>query len=133
MSRKPFVRPAHWRRYAVSYGNGNDGLSRLFPAFFVWADPDRIWDVARVAMMTRGDASRRWLKANTHVDEAGPDAMQACIYDPPKSPGWSDHNGAWRLCEVYPADEASDNSEAPEYASPSKAFGRSWPFGVMGA
>jgi hypothetical protein len=122
--RKVFERPAHWRHYAVSYGNGNDGLSRLWPDFTLWCDPGAIGDVARVAMITRGFASPRWVKANVEIGEEYNDAVQACLLNPPRSPDWCEANGAWKLCEVYLADEADDRSEAPEFVNPVAAFGK---------
>jgi hypothetical protein len=54
------------------------------------------------------------------------------ILDPPadedesadeESGSWSDANGAWRLWDVYSADEVSDDSSAPEYDSLEACFG----------
>lgn len=117
--------PMSWRLYAVSYGNGNEGLSRMWPDFKVWADPDTLYEIARLAMVTRGFASKAWVRRNVQVDEVGPDAVQAVLYDPPgrDGAGWSEHNGAWQLCEVYPADETFEASEAPSYETPLAAFG----------
>lgn len=112
-------------RYGISYGNGNDGVSHLYPRLTVDAPEGSEYMLARAAMLSGGSASRAFLRAHTHVDEMGENGAQACVYDPPRSPGWSDHNGAWRLVEVFPADdEASERSTAPHYDSPAAAFGR---------
>jgi hypothetical protein len=111
-------------RFAISYGNGNDGLSRLFPAFTVEAPAGSEYILARLATISQfTKTGRPYIARNLHVDEAGEGAAQAVVYDPPRSPGWSEHNGAWKLADAFPADEASDHADVPHFESPAAAFG----------
>lgn len=113
-------------RYAISYGDGNNGLSRLHPNFMVEAPEGSEYILARLAMVSTFKAGhgKRWAARNLSVDEMGPDSAQAVIYDPPRSPGWSEHNGAWLLAEAYPASMASDSHICNVYTDMNAAFGR---------
>jgi hypothetical protein len=106
----------HKRIYGVSYGNGNDGVSQLHPDFYVkTADP---WTLARAAMIDqfRTIAGRNYAAKRMDVDGEAEYGIQACIYDPPDSPGWSEHNGAWRLCDVFPVADDDLPNKADPYA-----------------
>lgn len=115
------------RDYAVSTGNGNDGISHLYPNYIVRAPVDSEYLIARLACLASFNSGwgRKWAKREMSVDEMGPDAAQACIYDPPgrDGRGYSEHNGAWRLWDVFSADEASDATEAPRYDTLEACFG----------
>lgn len=71
------------RLYGVSYGNGNDGVSQLFPNFYVWTDDP--YNVARLAMIGQFGAKEDMEYAAEAVDvdgEAGC-TVSATILDPP--------------------------------------------------
>lgn len=113
--------------YAVSYGNGNDGLSRLHCDFTVEAPEGSEDLIAKLAMLSLfSGAARRYVSANLSIDESGSDAAQAVVLDPPgrDGRGWSEHNGAWKLADAYPASEATNADERPSYETLEAAFGR---------
>jgi hypothetical protein len=130
-----YVQPAdsQWvaRRYAVSSGNGNDGVSHYWPDYIVTTDDP--WTLARLAALTAFKPEfQSWAADNLDVDGDEEYGIQAMILDPPadedesndeESGFWSDANGAWRLWNVYSADEVSDDSSAPEYDSLEACFG----------
>ena len=109
--------------FAISYGNGNAGVSHLHANFTVTASDGDEFLIARLAIISnfRGSA-RRFAARNLFVYEHGDGSAQAVIYDPPNGRGWSDHNGAWRLADVYPAGEITN--DPPHYDSLDAAFGR---------
>lgn len=106
------------RIYGVSYGNGNDGISHMYPAFFVrTADP---WTLARAAMIDQFQtiAGRNYAAKRLDLDGEEEFGIQACIYDPPDVPGWSDHNGAWKLCDVFRVADEDLPGKADPWAKP---------------
>lgn len=158
----------HW--YGVSFGNGNDGVSHMWPNFYVkTCEP---WTLAAAAMLSdfKPDEEVAWASENMQVDGEAEFGISATLYDPPddredyereleaaqeavtdaenalalmrtpldddadptygeaesdleqlrealetleeQDPGyWSESNGAWMICEVFPVD-------APEYRKP---------------
>jgi hypothetical protein len=111
--------------YAVSRGNGNDGVSRMYPDYVVTTDEPYL--LARLAAVSefKPGYGRRWCRDRMQVDGEAEYGISTTIYDPPgrDGAGYSDHNGAWRIWEVYPADQVSDRSEAPRFDSLEGAFG----------
>lgn len=102
------------RVYGVSYGNGNDGVSQLFPDFYVTtAEP---YTLAFAAMIDQfsSDYMSRYAK-RTEVDGEADYTIQALIYDPIGSAGWSEHNGCWKICEVFPVAPDDVRSGRPTY------------------
>jgi hypothetical protein len=164
------------RWYGVSFGNGNDGVSNVFPSYCVrTADP---WKLAHAALLANFNdvplndgpqTWREWASENVEVDGEAEFGITATIYDPPdeddeepdyeelainagymvscinneyywhpkdepelderdrnqvhdteaeawqacceaneigpdtsNEPSWSDANGAWIICEVFP-------------------------------
>lgn len=115
------------REYAVSSGNGNDGVSHLYPDYIVTAPVDSEYLIARLACLASFNSGwgRKWAKRELMLSDMGPDSVQGAICDAPgrDGRGYSEHNGAWRLWDVYPADEASDASECPRYETLEACFG----------
>ena len=106
---------ARW--YGVSTGNGNDGVSHMFPSFYVWTnDP---WTVAE-----RNAQSD--IKAEFHdeieVDGEADYTVSASLYDP-------DCEYYSYICEVFPVElDEVDAARADPwgkfcYGSLSEAFG----------
>jgi len=115
------------KTYGVSFGNGNDGVSQLYPNFIVTTD--RPFALAKLAMLHRfnNGNSVRWAKRVMDIDGESEYTIYATIYDPSDSPGWSEHNGAWMICQVFPVDQdLIDNSTAREYDSLEDVFGKSF-------
>lgn len=106
------------RWYAVSFGNGNNGVSHLFPDYYVHTDDP--WTLASAAQL--GTFKAHWVdhvKEEMEVDGEADYTISAVIYDPPDDPYcddgslWSDTNGAWSICEVFPVtdDDLPDRSD----------------------
>jgi hypothetical protein len=117
--------------YGVSFGNGNNGVSHMFPDYYVrTSDP---WSLARLAVIASFKTpGQRWSAESVNVDGESEYTISAVIYDPPadtadgfpeESPNYgscdadeseedsdggsySEHNGAWLICEVFPEDES---------------------------
>ena len=82
-------------RYAISFGNGNDGLSRLHASFTVDAPEGSEFKLAELAMLSQFTKSgRRYARKRIMVGECGENSGQAVILDPARSPGWSEVIGA---------------------------------------
>lgn len=108
------------RKYGVSYGNGNDGVSHLYPHFFVTTnDP---YFLARVATFAafKGEVAE-WVRSEIQVDGEAEYTISATLYEDEDGIG-AYGGGAYFICEVFPAEAASDRSEAPEYDSLDEAF-----------
>lgn len=111
--------------YAVSSGNGNNGVSHMFPDYIVSTnDP---WLLARLAATTdfKPGKGRQWCRKNLEIDGEADYTISATLYDPPgrDGAGWSEHNGAWSIYEVHPWDDSEDDREKPRYDSLESCFG----------
>ena len=110
--------------YGVSYGDGNNGVSQMFPSFYVITD--KPWTLAKLAQVStfKPGAGKTWCLRNLDIDGEVDNTFSATLYNPPcedTSDGeypdvedpedaedgrnWSDHSGAWSICEVFPVDE----------------------------
>ena len=70
---------ARW--YGVSYGNGNDGVSQIYPSFYVFtSDPYRAAELAMVAQF-KAEWKARAAEA-VIVDGEAEYTVAATIYDP---------------------------------------------------
>lgn len=114
------------RIYGVSYGDGNNGVSQLYPDFYVTtADP---WRLARGAMIDQFTAEYRAAAAEAcECDGEADYTITAMILDPfdddaEEGESWSAHNGAWRLCEVFPVDADDVRDGRPTYDSIEEAL-----------
>lgn len=113
------------RLYGVSSGNGNDGVSHMFPDYYVYtSDPYRL---ARLAMVsTFKDEWKRAAYDAMYVDGEADYTIFACIYDPLDEPdcedgeSWSSVNGAWLLIHIFPDDEPREGT--PLYYSLESCF-----------
>jgi hypothetical protein len=134
------ARDATPRWFAVSSGNGNDGVSHSFPDYYCRCTAPQAWDLAGAAMISNFQpAFYKWAVENISVDGEAEYTITACIYDPPddetaedpdSEESWSSVNGAWMLIDVFPADETdtliADNGKSflgkPAYQSLADCF-----------
>lgn len=92
--------------YGVSFGNGNDGVSQLFPNFYVRTDSP--YTLAQVALADLFIARKvRAAIREMQVDGEAEYTISATLYNPwdDKDGAWCENNGAWKICEVFPADD----------------------------
>ena len=102
--------------YGVSVGDGNDGVSHLHYDYSI-SVPDglEVYDFTNYLIRNLFvPGSYRWAKRN--VMTSGEPEYTFALYwlDPPKSPGWSEHNGSWKIIEVFPL-SPDDIRERPHY------------------
>jgi hypothetical protein len=103
--------------FAVSFGNGNDGVSHTFPDYYVrTADPFKLAAAAMISSF-KADYKARAAEAMT-VDGESDYTISAVIYNPEDVEGedeteedeedggsYCDANGAWLICEVFRVDD----------------------------
>lgn len=100
--------------YAVSSGNGNDGVSHIFPDYYVYTDDP--WRLAALAMVASFKPTFKQAAADVvEVDGEADYTISATIYNPEDvDPAESDENeddedagmycnanGAWQIIEVF--------------------------------
>ncbi len=91
----------HW--YGVSFGNGNDGVSHMYPNFFVrTCEP---YTLAAAAMLSDFKPSEgvAWASENMEVDGDAEYGISATLYDPPD-------DGKDYEAELEAAQEAVDDA-----------------------
>lgn len=120
------ARDATPRWFGVSFGNGNDGVSHTFPRYFCRCTADQAYTLAKAALVATlfNPPDYRWAIENCEVDGEAEYTITATIYDPPDDGTeesddeypmtWSEGNGAWIICEVFPVDV----DELPERGDP---------------
>lgn len=132
--------------FGVSSGNGNDGVSHMWPDYYVrTCDPFRLAELAMVACFK--PEFYAWAIEHTEVDGEAEYTISAIISDPPddgerdhsqcedgddcegcdecevEGNSWSDANGAWKIVEVWAIDDMDDKrSSAMRYESLTDAF-----------
>lgn len=90
------------RWYAVSTGNGNDGVSHLYPDYYVrTADPYRLAELAMVDKFRDGQ-DMVWASEEVSLDGERGYTIAATIYEGPD--GETEVGAAWLIVEVFPAD-----------------------------
>lgn len=115
------------RLYGVSFGDGNNGVSHIYPAYYVrTAAP---YDLALAALLSefKSGHGQAWAKRHAEVDGESDYTIRATLSCPPcedsndgeypelpedveyedaeDGRNWDMHNGAWMICEVFPEDE----------------------------
>jgi hypothetical protein len=92
--------------YAVSSGNGNDGVSHSFPDYYVRTDDP--WRLARLALVG-SFKSRYWDFVVDEMDVGGEEdyTISACLYEGPD--GETEFGMALAIVEVF-QDEGPDMS-----------------------
>lgn len=104
--------------YGVSSGNGNDGVSHMFPDYYVkTADP---WRLAEVAMLDKFKPEfMPWAKSEMDIDGEAEFTICACLYNPmdDEDGSYCDYNGAWYILEVFPVVEDEMRDGTPSYDS----------------
>lgn len=112
------------RWFAVSSGDGNNGVSHLFPDYYCRCAPCDAYTLAAAAMFSKfnGKVEREFAVENTQIDGEADFTISATILDPPEDPdiaaadrdddsgddeteSWSSVNGAWLIVEVFPVDD----------------------------
>lgn len=132
------------RIYAVSSGNGNDGVSRLFPDYYVKTnEPYRLAELAAISTFKVG-MGQAWCQRNVDIDGEAEYGITACLLNPPceDSPdgeypdlgeeenesaedgrNYSENKGAWQLWEITPLEEGETPRDGtPYYESLEKCF-----------
>lgn len=161
------------RWYGVSFGNGNDGVSHIYPNFYVrTCEPYTLAVAAMLSEFKQGEG-QAWCLDNIDVDGESEYTITATLLDPPddredyenelkdaqrevdeakaacdeagdddeaaqfaleqaestleelesNDPGsWSEHNGAWMICEVFPVDVDDMDGRKLEYVALSECF-----------
>ena len=73
------------RYYVVSSGNGNDGVSHLFPNYIV--KTDRPWALARLAALTtfKKGKGQAWCEENLQLDGEAEYTISAVLYESPET------------------------------------------------
>ena len=134
------------RLYGVSSGNGNDGVSHLWPDYYVrTCDP---WTLARAATVSQLKPEfYQWALETADIDgEIEYEGISGVICDPPdddtdidhsqcedgedcegcrecEEQCWSEHNGAWIIVDVFLIDDPdSERSRVMRYDSLQEAF-----------
>jgi hypothetical protein len=83
------ARAATPRWFGVSSGNGNDGVSHMFPDYFVRCLPDEAWDLARAAMISdfKPGEGQAFACENMETDGEADYMISATILNPPDDDG----------------------------------------------
>lgn len=91
--------------FGVSSGNGNDGVSQMYPDYYVrTAEPYRLAELAMVDKFEAGE-SMAWAREAVEVDGGRDYTIGATIYEGPD--GETEFGAAWMIVEVFPADPDS--------------------------
>jgi hypothetical protein len=74
------------RWFAVSSGNGNDGVSQMWPDYYCRCTSDEAFTLASAAMISqfKPGAGYAWVAENCEVDGESDYTITACISDPPE-------------------------------------------------
>lgn len=110
--------------YGVSSGNGNDGVSHMFPDYYVKTnDP---WRLAYLAAVTEfKDEFQQWAKENVEVDGETEYTISASFYSMPDDDENCERDYCPLIIAVFPEtdNEWFDKREAPKYESIEDCFG----------
>lgn len=118
------------RIYGVSYGNGNDGVSQLYPDFYVTTDKPYRLALAAMIDQFKPEFMAQAKEACTVEGEADY-TISATIFDPldeepdaddPDAPTWCDVNGAWKIAEVFPVEPDEVRDSKPSFESLEEAI-----------
>jgi len=125
--------------YGVSFGDGNNGVSQMYPRYYVrTCEPYTLAAAAMVAQFNDGEG-QYWASQAVEVDGEADYGIDATIYDPPEDDkdawaddddeepnyseeSWSSVNGVWMICQVFPVDRNDLNSGKMVYDSLRDAF-----------
>lgn len=115
--------PVLW--YGVSVGNGNDGVSRTLPRYFVKTNEPYL--LAEAGMLCNL-AKPLWPRMAEEIATAGDDpkwGVSATLYEGPD--GETEFGAAWLICEVWLADEDTfehgrPSGDIPSYDNPESCF-----------
>ena len=107
--------------YAVSSGNGNDGVSHHYPDYYVrTTDP---WRLAALAVVdSLKPKYMRWASEAVEVDGEAAETITAVLYEGPHDE--VEFGAAYFIVEVFPDDEPnmSDPWRRPVYDNLGDAF-----------
>lgn len=89
--------------YAISKGDGNDGINHMFPGYIVkTSDPWRLARLASIGEFKEGEGWK-WAKKHVMIDGEAEYNIQGCFLEGPD--GETAVGAAWMLVDVFPADE----------------------------
>lgn len=127
------------RLYGVSTGDGNNGISHMFPSYYV--KTNKPWRLARLAAVNefKADVGRAWAMRHMDIDGEAMSTIAATFACPPcqstadgeypdvdnpedaeDGRNWQENNGSWLIVEVFPEDSPRDGTTT--YDSLSEAF-----------
>ena len=92
------------RWYGVSHGNGNDGVSQLYPDYAVMTDDP--WTLAHGAMVASFQPRSAWRRLairDAYVDGETDYTVSACLHEGPN--GETEFGAAPAIVEVFPMDD----------------------------
>lgn len=128
--------------YGVSFGNGINGVSRMFANYYVRTTEPFV--LAHAAMLAEfKPKGRAWCDKHVEIDGDSEYGITAVLDNPPcedtddgeypeltddngaviewedceDGRNWSYGNGAWMLCEVFRVEEGVDTRNQPVYDS----------------
>ena len=98
------------RLYGVSSGNGNDGVSHMFPDYYVKTDDP--WRLARLAAVTdfKPGEGQAWALENMEVDGEAEYTITVTFYESPEFQEEAEaaaarHSAAQEALDAYTGDE----------------------------
>ncbi len=127
------------RLYGVSFGDGNNGVSHMYASYYVRTNEPYI--LARASLIEQFKPGKGQAWARSHMDVGGeadytiyatldcppcqdtedgeyPELEDGQEYeDAEDGRNWSEHNGVWMTCEVYPIDDSESREGYPIYES----------------
>jgi hypothetical protein len=102
----------HW--YGVSSGNGNDGVSHMWPDYYVrTCDPYALASCAMLSTFTEGEG-QAWALKEIHVDGEAYYTISATVYDPPPDGSEPDIEALQQAYDEADEDDAEAVREAYE-------------------
>ncbi len=101
--------------YAVSFGNGNDGVSHSYPDAMVFTNEPYV--LARLALCGRwiGPARQMWANEHVEVDGEKEHTISAVLSEGPE--GQTEFGAAYFICEVFPVDVEDHPTRCAQYDS----------------
>lgn len=87
--------------YAVSFGDGNSGVSRMHPEYHVRTNNP--WRLAELAVVhCLADQHQSWARESVDISGDSEYCIYASLSEGPE--GETAYGAAWLCCEVFPAD-----------------------------
>jgi len=91
------------RYYGVSSGDGNNGVSQMYPRYIVkTSDPWRLAKLAAISDFKEGEG-QKWAKEEMQVDGEADYTISATFLEGPD--GETAYGAAWLIYEVFPVEQ----------------------------